>query len=440
MKALLALYAVLSCTISPLAFEDAPPRPESGRLTGEEGGAEAASLAANDWPWWRGPTYDGKSPDRVVPTTWSQTENVAWQVAVPGRGHASPIVCGDRVFLATADEQTQKQSVMAFDRQSGKPLWTTTAHTGGFMNKHGKNSHASATPACDGERVYSAFINDGALRVTAMDIDGKTLWQSSAGEFRSEHGYGSSPVLYKSLVIVLGDSLSRCFIAALDSKTGRPVWQVDRKTTGKHGSYATPIVARVSGKPQLLVSGMESTSSLDPESGKLIWSCNGPAEVTACTPAFSDTVVFSSGGFPEKELLAIRGNGTGDVTRSHVIWRSGKGVTYVPSPLFHNGRLYVVSDNGVTTCFEAANGKQVWQGRIDGDFSSSPVLAGEFLFVTNERGKTYVLKTGPKFEVVAQNDLNDGGFASPAICGGRIYLRTDQHLYCIGQPSAAAGE
>jgi outer membrane protein assembly factor BamB len=340
------------------------------------------------------------------------------------------------VILTTADEQAQKQLILAFDRTTGKELWKTVAHNGGFMAKHGKNSHASATPACDGERAYSVFINRNGLHVTATDLDGKIAWQTEAGTFGSEHGYGSSPVLYKSLVIVLGDNMKSSFIAALDRQTGKVVWRTDRKTTGQHGSYATPIVARVAGKPQLLVSGMESTTSYAPETGKQIWTCFGPAEVTANTPAFSDQLVFSSGGYPEKELLAIRANGTGNVTRSHVAWRTGKGVTYVPSPIYHAGLLYVVSDDGVTTCFDGKTGKENWKGRLQGNFSSSPVLAGNLLYVTNEAGKTYVFKTGPKFEVVAQNDLGDGGFASPSICGGQIFLRTERTLYCVGKPAA----
>jgi outer membrane protein assembly factor BamB len=341
-------------------------------------------------------------------------------------------VSGNQVYVATADEQAQTQLVLAYDKSTGKQIWSTVAHKSGFIGKHNKNTHASATCCCDGEQIYSAFVNRDALRVTAMDLSGKIAWQAVAGNFGSEHGYGSSPVLHNSLVIVLGDNLKNSFIAALDAKTGRIVWRTDRKTTGKHGSYATPVVGQVAGKSQLLVSGMDSTSSYDPDTGQLIWTCDGPAEVTACTPAFSDKLVFSSGGYPQKELLAIRADGTGNITRSHVVWRTAKGVTYVPSPLYHNGRLYVVSDNGVTTCFIAATGKQVWLGRLDGNFSASLVLAGNLLLVTNEAGRTYVLKTGNKFEVIAQNDLRDGGFASPALSGGQIFLRTDHNLYCIG--------
>jgi outer membrane protein assembly factor BamB len=397
--------------------------------------AASPQAAPGDWPWWRGPTFDGKSSDHRAVTTWSTTENVVWKVVVPGRGHSSPVVCGQRVFLTTADEKAEKQLILAFDRKTGKSLWSTLAHQGGFTRKNPKNSHASATPACDGERLYSVFINRTSLYVTATNLDGRILWQSEAGAFTSEHGYGSSPVLYGSLLIVNGDSLKGCFVAALDRRTGKVAWRTNRKTTGRHGSYATPVVAQLDGKPQLILTGMGEVASYDPETGKLIWSCAGPAEVTACTPACSDTLVFATGGYPEKELLAIRADGSGDVTTTHVVWRTGKGVAYVPSPLYHHGYLYVVADGGLLTCFEAATGKQVWQERLPGAFTSSLVLVGDLLYATNEAGRTYVVKAGPKFELVATNDLGDGVLATPTVCGGRVFLRTSHDLYCLGSPA-----
>jgi outer membrane protein assembly factor BamB len=386
---------------------------------------------AGDWPWWRGPALDGKSRDRVV-TKWSATENVVWKTKVPGRGHSSPIVYGNRVFLTTAEEAPPRQLVLAFDRKTGKQLWSARAHEVPFVRKNPKNSHASATPACDGKHVYSVFLNRDGLHVTATSLDGKIAWTTKAGDFTSEHGYGSSPVLYRSLVIVNGDSRKGCFIAAVDARSGKVVWRTERKTTGKHGSYATPIVATLAGKPQVILMGMGEVCSYDPPSGKLLWSCDGPAEVTACTPACSDTTVFATGGYPEKEVLAIRANGSGDVSRSHVTWRSSNGVAYVPSPIYHAGRLYVVADGGMASCFEAATGKVLWQGRLPGAFTASPLLVGDLLYAVSEAGKTFVVKTGPKFEIVAANDLGERTLATPAIAGRQIFLRTDRHLYCIG--------
>jgi len=386
-----------------------------------------------DWPWWRGPNLDGKGRDQTAPTRWSTTENVAWKVPVPGRGHSSPVLWGDRVFLTTADEAKQTQRVLAFDRTTGKAVWDTVAHTGGFDPKHEKNSHASATPACDGERVYVAFVNSGALHVTATDQDGKVVWQTKAGPYTSQHGNGSSPVLYKKSVIVVADSMKGSFLAALDRSTGDVVWKIDRPVTGRNGSYESPLVATIAGKPQLVVQGTRVTTSYDPDSGKVLWACDGPAEVTGCTPAFDDQHVFATGGFPEREIIAIRADGSGDVTKTHIAWRTKKGVTYVPSPLCHAGRLYVVNDTGVATCFNARTGREVWSERLGGAFTSSLVMVGDLIYATSEEGKTYVFKATDKFERVAVNDIGEGVLATQAVAGGRIYLRTAGHLYCIGR-------
>ena len=390
-------------------------------------------VAPADWPWWRGPTLDNKSRDRTAPTRWSATEHVVWKTPVPGRGHSSPVLWGDRIFLTTADEAAQTQRVLAFDRRTGKPLWDTVAHSGGFEMKHEKNSHASSTPACDGRHVYSAFVNSDAVHVTAVDLDGKVVWQRAAGPYESQHGLGSSPVLHKQTVIVLADSMKGSFLAALDRATGKVVWRIDRPVTGRNGNYATPLVATLAGKPQLIVQGTRVTTSYDPDTGNELWKCHGPAEVCGCTPACDDRHVFATGGFPEKEILTVRADGSGDVTRTHVAWRSRKGVSYVPSPLYHDGRLYVVNDNGTATCFDAAAGKELWSERLAGAFTSSPVLVGDHLYVTNEQGRTFILKAGPKFEQVAVNDLEEGVLATPAVAGGRIYLRTAGTLYCIGK-------
>lgn len=403
-------------------------QPSAGTTT-----ASSPKIVEGDWPWWRGPTLDGKSRDAQVVTTWSRTDNILWKAKVSGRGHSSPIVCRERIFLTTADEDVHKQYVLAFDRKTGNQLWKTLAHEAEFTRKNPKNSYASATPACDGQGVFSVFLNREGLHVTATNLDGKILWQTRAGAFQSQHGYGSSPVLFKSLVIINGDSLKDCFVAALDRKSGEMVWRTARKTTGKNGSYATPMLAQLAGRPQLILTGMGEVSSYDPETGKLIWSCAGPSEVTGCTAACSDKLVFATGGYPEKEILAIRADGAGDVTKSHIVWRSNKGVAYVPSPLYHEGYLYVVADGAMVTCFKVATGEQVWQERLQGRFTSSPVLVGDLLYVTNEAGKTFVLKTGPKFKVVAMNALEEGVLATPAICGGRLLLRTSGHLYCIGR-------
>src|SRR5262245_1004617 len=196
--------------------------------------------APGDWPWWRGPERNGISADREVVTAWSPKENVVWAAKVPGSGHSSPIVCGECVFLATAEETTERQLILAFDRRTGAQLWSTLAHQGNFTPKHPKNTHASATQACDGERVFSVFVNANGLHVTATDLKGNILWQKRAGDFQSLHGYGASPVLYKNLVVVNGDNVKSCYLTALDVQTGKVVWHTERKVVGNYGNYGTP--------------------------------------------------------------------------------------------------------------------------------------------------------------------------------------------------------
>jgi len=392
---------------------------------------ESPVAQPGDWPWWRGPAGDGHAVETDVPTIWTDVENVRWKAPVPGRGHSTPCVVGQLVFVTTADEQAQQQLLVCYDRESGDQLWQKIVHDGGLMRGHPKNSNASASPACDGQNVYAAFINSNALWVTAYDLKGELVWQKEAGPFESQHGYGPSPVLYKSTIILAGDNAGASFIAALDRASGDVVWRKAREKTGDFANYATPIVGQVAGRPQLLIAGNHRVCSFDPDTGERLWWCDGPSRVAACTMAFDDERVYATGGWPEKEILALPGDKTGQLDGSQVVWRSKKGVAYVPSPLLADGLLYLVSDQGVAICYDAATGEQLWQKRLNGEFSASPVLAGDKIYVTNESGATFVLRAGREFEQIAVNDLGSGGFASPVICGGSIFLRTGDSLLRI---------
>lgn len=405
--------------------------------TGPErvGADSPIEVAERSWPWWGGPGGDRVAGDQQVPFDWSDPAVIRWITSVPGKGHSSPCVWEDQVFLTTADQGASTLELVCLDRDDGHQRWNRVVHSGSFMKKHSKNSYASATPACDGDRVYTAFIHDGGLWVTAVDRQGEVVWQEEAGPFVSEHGYGSSPVLYRSLVIVAGDNLRSSFVAALDRETGEIVWRTARKTSGRHGSYATPIVGHVADQDQLLITGTNLLVSYDPATGTELWRCRGPAEVTAASVAFGGELVFASGGYPEKTLMAVRADGTGDVTESHVVWSTGRGVAYVPSPLLHDGRLYVVADGGTLTCFDAQTGRQLSRTRLDGDFSASPVWVAAHLIIPNEAGTVYVVRADGNPEIVAENRLGNAGFATPAICGNQIFLRTDEQLYCIEGPA-----
>ncbi|QDU63427.1 outer membrane biogenesis protein BamB [Planctomycetes bacterium Pan216] len=394
------------------------------------------SLAEQDWPWWRGQSRDNHAPGQKIPDSWSESENVQWRIDLPGQGWSSPIVLGDNLYLTTAEEDSSQQSLIALDRKTGTERWRRVLHKGALPKKHHKNSHASETPASDGETIYTAMVNDGRVWVSAVDTEGKVLWQSDVGPFRSEHGYGPSPVLHESLIIVNGDNLNDCFIAAVDRETGKIVWRTKRPTTGNHGGYATPIVAELAGKPQVVLMGMGQTSSYDPTTGKLLWRCDGPAEVAACSVAFNDDTVFASGGYPEKNLLAIGADGSGDVTDTHVKWKTTKNITYVPSPIHLEGKLFLVNDRGVASCLDATTGEELGKRRLPGAFTASPTLIGDRLYVPNEKGTVYVVKADPSLEIITTNELGEDCYATPVASKGQLFLRTHGQLFCIGDASA----
>jgi outer membrane protein assembly factor BamB len=388
--------------------------------------------SAADWPAWRGARGDNQAQGPLPPLQWSETENVLWKADVPGRGHATPIVVGDRVLVATADEADQRQLLLAYDRATGKPLWERELHRGGFMRKHDKNSHASATPACDGKRVYAAYIADQGLWVSAVDMDGELVWQSQAGPFQSLHGYGASPVLFESLVIVAGDSAAGGFIAALHRDSGEVVW---RQRRSNKASFGTPLLVRQDERWQLLHSGNQELTSYDPATGEILWTTDGPASTTANTPVHMPGLVVVTGGYPQRAIMGIRADGSGEVLWNHAF------KAYVPSPLLLDTNVLVVQDNGVARLYEAESGEQLWLQRLAGDFSASPTRAGPYVLLPSEGGKVYVLQpTATACKIVAENQLSGGIFASPVVCAGRLYVRTLDSLYCIGESEESSND
>jgi outer membrane protein assembly factor BamB len=404
-----------------------------------------APPSADDWPCWRGPGGGGVRAGNVPGLHWSETSGVLWRVPVPGVGHASPIVVGDRVIVSTADEQAQTRSVICYDRATGGVRWSALLHQGAFMGKHEKNSHASPTPACDGRQVYVPYIAGDALWLSAINVnDGNIAWQPRVGPFVSEWGYASSPVLYKDLVIVAGDNRGSpaddektltSYLAAVHRGTGEIAWRVRRPLAP---NYGTPVVARLAGRDQLLLSGQGAITSYDPATGRELWFCRWSAERSGQSVAFGGDCVYASATWRRAEIVCVRADGSGDVTDSHVVWRHGRGACDVPSPLYHDGRLYLLNDGGLVNCLDAATGRPVWQQRLGGAFSASPVLAGDHILAADEDGTTHVFAAGPQFRLLATNPLNDPLLASPALSGDRIFLRGRNTLWCVGPGAAPA--
>ncbi|MHB9049965.1 MAG: outer membrane protein assembly factor BamB family protein, partial [Pirellulales bacterium] len=386
---------------------------------------------AENWPSWRGPRGDGTSLEKGVPRVWSGTENVVWKVPIPGTGHASPIVWLDRVFLVTCLEETTDRVLLCLDRATGRTLWQRVVVRAPLEAKNTLNSFASSTPATDGKLVYATFLDRTEMLVAAYDFSGRQAWLVRPGPFASKHGYCSSPVLFEDKVIVNGDHDGEAYIVALDRATGKTLWKTNREN--KTRSYAVPFICQLAGRTQMVLAGSKCVASYDPRNGSRYWIIDGPTEQYVATMVTDGKLLFMTAGFPDWHIMGIRPDGNGNVTATHVAWHTTKGCAYVPSPIVAGKYFLLVSDGGVASCFEAATGQRHWMQRIGTHFSASAVSADGMVHFLADDGVTTIVRPGEKFEVVGENKLGEACFASPAISQGRIYLRAEKHLYCIGE-------
>ncbi len=393
--------------------------------------ALSATTFGEDWPGWRGPRGDGTSLEPRPPIHWSKTENIAWQVPIPGTGHSSPVICGERIFLTTCLEPDGRRLLLCLDRRDGHTLWERVVLTTKLERKHKLNSYASSTPATDGKYVFIPFLDETYMRVYCYDFAGNLVWQATPGEFHSVHGFCSSPVLYMDTVIVNGDQDSLAFIVALDKATGKERWRADRPNRTR--SYVPPILIEHHGRKQLVLSGSKCVTAYDPDTGKLLWIIDGPTEQFVASLVYLDGLLFLTGGFPELHVLAIRPDGEGNVTKTHIVWRDTKGAGYVPSPIALEKHFFLVNDGGIATCFEAQTGHRCWTHRLGQHHTASPVAGAGLLYFVDDSGTTYVLKAGPNFELVSQNSLGEECYGSPGISQDQLFIRTTRNLYCIGQ-------
>ncbi len=387
---------------------------------------------AESWPGWRGPRGDGTCLEKNVPTNWD-VSRALWKTAIPGQGHASAVVWGERVCTATALTATKERVLLCLDRTSGRILWQQTVVQGPLEKLNKENSHASGTPATDGERVYAAFRVGDDIVVAAHDLaSGKQIWLVRPGTHTGEWGFSNEPVLYQDKVILDGDSKGDSFLVALSRDDGRTLWRVPRTHQGI--SYSAPLIRELAGRPQLIQCGDRCVASFDPDTGKQLWTVDGPSEEFVATPTYSERagLVFISSSWPKQVLLAIRPDGSGNVTGTHIAWRDSKGAPYVPSLLVAGDFLLSINNGGVAFCYEAATGKVLWQEKL-GRHHASPVLVNGLVFFINDNGTVNVVKPGPKFERMAQYELGESCYASPAISDGQVFLRGFQHLFCIGQ-------
>jgi outer membrane protein assembly factor BamB len=422
-------------------------------------------LAPADWPQWRGPASQGTSTETGLPTQWSAAKNVAWKATLAGTGTSSPIVLGalvivtsqlgsystgsgdprlardDRALAVRENPIGRSESpdgkvylvVEAFRRSDGKRLWEyKTAATGARPDLHEKHNLATPTPVSDGKRIYAWFGNG---QIVALDMEGREVWKRDLGQdygsFLNQWGHGSSPALYKNLLILLCDHGPVSYLLALDADTGKERWKADRGSG--RVSHSTPVLVTGPRGPELIVNSSARIDAYDPASGQVLWYAGSERQTPIPSAVFHDGTIYLSRGYRNSDILALRPGGRGDVSVSHLRWRMPNGGSYVPSIVQYEGLLYMTNEVGVVTCATAETGELVWKERLGGIFFASPVAADGKVYLLSETGEMFVLRAGRKAEVLAKNDLGERFLASPAISAGRIFLRGDGTLFAIAE-------
>jgi len=428
--------------------------------------ATGATVAAADWPQWRGPSGSGTTSETNLPVRWSATENVAWKAPIAGLGVSSPIVAGDRVFVTSQLGAGVRQEgnhprlvqggnasaageralgaraartdgrtifvVEAFHRADGRRLWEYRLDADGpLAGVHDKHNLASSSPVTDGQRVYAWF---GTGQIVALDMTGRLVWQRHLGKeispFDVIWGHSSSPMIFEDTVILLADHEPAAYLLAVDARTGRDRWKADR---GKgRMSYSTPLVVTTPTGPELIVNSSERVDAYDPRNGTPLWHFGGTNRFPIPMPVYHDGVIYMSRGYRSSPYVAVRPGGRGDVSKTHVVWESPTGAPYISSLVYDAGLIYMATDVGAVTVVDAKTGQRTSQQRIDGIFSASPVAGDGKIYFVSETGETIVLQAGRSPTVLARNDVGERAIASPAISNGQIFIRTDDHVFAIG--------
>ena len=386
---------------------------------------------AQNWPGWRGPNGDGTSIEKNLPTRWDSVTNIVWKASVPGKGYSSPVIWNDKLFITTGLEETHEKVLLCYDSKNGNLLWQKSVLKTPFESKHDNNSYASGTPATDGLKVFVSFLDGRDVMVAAYDFSGNQIWQQRPGTFSSPHGYSCSPVLFEDKVIINGDSQGDSFVAALSKNDGKVIWKVAHERPSH--SFSTPIIRKIAGKTQMIFCGNREIASYNPADGSKYWFVTSPSEDFCASPLYNEKtgLVLVSTAWPQRILLAIKPDGKGDVTKSHVVWQSRDGAYYVPSPVYKDNLLFTTMTTGKLHCIDVATGNILWIENMGPQYSS-PVIADGLVYMPKDDGVITIIKPGPKFDPIAKNSIGEKMFASPAISNGKIYLRGFQHLFCIG--------
>lgn len=396
------------------------------------------SAAAEDWPQFRGPTGQGISAEKNLPTEWSTTKNVAWKVTVPGKGWSSPIVYKGRVYLTaavkpdTAEGKERSLRTLCLDAKTGKTIWNVEVfhQTDAATERiHGKNSFASPTPLTDGKHL---FVHFGPQGTACLTLDGKTVWKNKI-KYSPRHGAGNSPILVDGKLFFSCDGLSEPFVVALDAGNGKIAWKRERPEQDdvKTFSFATALAIDAGGRQQIVSPATGQVIAYEPKTGRQLWKLKYVGYSVIPRPVYSHGLVYMSTSYQRTRVLAISPTGSGDVTGSHLKWSISRGAPKTPSALVVGDELYFLSDNGTASCVDAKSGTVHWQKRIGGTYSASPVYADGKIYFQSERGKTIVIKPGRKYREIATNDLGERSLASFAVADGALFIRTQTKLYRI---------
>ena len=387
------------------------------------------NLPLSDWPQFRGPTGQGHSDEQGLPLNWSETTNVRWKVAIPGKGWSSPVVQGDRIWLTTATDEGKSLRALSIDRNSGAILQNVeVVRLKSPKLTNSKNSFASPTPVVDGERVYVHF---GAYGTACLTQSGEIVWKTRLEYDNGQHGTGGSPIVYEDLLIISCDGNDVQFVVALDKLTGKVKWKKSREG---YQAYTTPLVVSLPGGDQVISPGAFRAVAYEPRSGKELWQVRyGEGFSNVPRPVYGDGLVFICTGFQQPSMLAVRLDGKGDVTNSKVEWKLDRGVPLTASPLLVGNELYMVTDNGIATCVDAKTGKEYWRARVGGNHSASPIYADGRIYFLSEEGESVVIAPGQKLKHLATNQLDGRTLASMAVSGGSIFIRSETHLYRISK-------
>jgi outer membrane protein assembly factor BamB len=400
----------------------------------------AQDTSSGDWPEFRGPSGQGWVSDQKLPTLWSERKNVRWKTPIAGQGWSSPVIQGNQIWLTSALDSGRSLRAICLDSETGEIRFDVEVFSVPEPGElHPKNSHASPTPVIDGDRI---FVHFGAHGTACLSNQGEILWKTQLPYYH-HHGPAASPVLADGVLIVTCDGFTQPFwdrvqrpgvtanqfIAGIDSETGEILWKTPRQ--GRH-SYCTPLVIEWNGARQVISPGGDGVVAYEPATGRQQWWCRYQGYSVTPRPVFGNGLIYVCTGYDHPSLLAIRPDGEGDVTETHIQWKSDRSIPLTPSPLLVDQQwLYLISDAGILSCLEATTGNQLWKRRLSGKFSASPIVSDSRIYLLNENGQMEVIQAGDRYKKLSSSTLPGRTFASPAAAGNRLYLRTEEFLYCI---------